>query len=115
MTTRLERVKLLAEEGYTNAEIAAEIGVRSERQVIRLKRQAGVPPRNRENLSQEEIARIRHLSNVEEWPPGEIADTVGVSYYTVRHWAKRGPGQEWNKVARWCAAKYPHLYRELMG
>lgn len=113
MTTRLERVKRLAELNYSNAEIAAELGLRSDRQVIRLKRQAGIPAKNATGLPQEVRDRIRYLSEVEGWPLEEIRDTLGVSYEAAYRWSVRGPGDEWRTIAAQISRKHRALWNEL--
>lgn len=112
MTTRLERVKLLHEQKYTNAEIGAVIGV-GPRQVTRLKRQAGIPPANGNSLPPGVREEIRRRSEEDGWPPEEIVSTLGVSYEAAWKWSVRGVGSEWTDIARELAMRHPALWYEL--
>lgn len=111
--TRLDQVRELSRRNYSNAEIAQHLGLKSTRQVTRLKRAAGVASENKPTLTQEVRDEIRRLSVEEEWPPEEIANTLAVSYSTAYLWGVRGPGEEWSTVAHILAIKYPRLWREL--
>lgn len=112
MTTRLERVKLLDKQNYTNAEIGAVLGLGT-RQVIRLKRQAGIPPKNGNRLPPGVREEIRRRSEEDGWPPEEIVSTLGVSPEAAHNWSVRGVGDEWTNVARELARRYPALWYEL--
>ena len=111
--TRLERVRKLAELEYTNAEIASVLGLRSTRQVQRIKRQAGVPPARPPKLTEEVRSEIRRLSEQEGWPPEEISETLGVSIEAAKRWSIRGPGKEWSAVASALAVRHRRLWSEL--
>ena len=113
--TRLDQVKRLAELDYTNREIADVIGVRSTRTVIRLKRRAGVPPKNPVAYPQEIRDEIRRLSEEEGWPVEEIVATLGVPYEVAQRWSVRGPGEEWRNIAARLAMKHRTLWNELRG
>lgn len=112
MTTRVERVKRLDDLGYTNAEIAAIVGV-SERTIIRAKREAGIPPKNITALPDSVREEIRRLSKDEGWPLEEISETLGVSYAAAYRWSVRGPGKEWREISARLAVKYRSLWNEL--
>lgn len=111
--TRLDQVRELSRRDFSNAEIAQHLGLKSTRQVTRLKRKAGVGSPNKPPLSEEVRNEIRRLSLEEGWPPEEIAHTLGVSYATAYLWGVRGPGEEWSTTAHVLAIKYPRLWREL--
>ncbi len=119
--TRLDAVRALVERGFTNKQIAAELGLKSVDSVTRLRRQAGVSDnrQNRDPLDEATRARIYELINVEEWPPGEVVATLGVSFESVRKFGQYTgypqAGKDWNKIARWCARVHPRLYRELIA
>ena len=105
----------MAESGATNIQIAAAIGLKSDRQVIRLKREAGVAILSRAKIAPDIRERIRHLSEAEGWPPEEIAATLGISWNAAHENSIRGPGEEWSYTARRLAHKHPRLWRELRG
>lgn len=112
MTTRLEQLKKLVELDYTNAEIAAVLGV-SERTVIRWKPKAGIEKRDQSPLPDSVRKEIRRLSAEEGWPTEEIVETLGVSPEAVFRWSVRGPGKEWAAIAAVLAVKYRTLWNEL--
>lgn len=112
--TRLDTVRQMTALGYTNPQIAAELGLKSDRQVIRLKHQAGVTVKSYEIPSDEQKAEIRRLSEEEQWPPEEIAETLGVSMWAIRQNVVKGPGDEWSATSSELSRKYPRLWRELM-
>lgn len=113
MTTRLDQVKRLAELDYTNAEIAARLGIGSTRTVIRMKRKAGIPPRHNNALPDGVREEIRRRSEEDGWPPEEIVDTLGVSPEAAHKWSIRGPGKEWSETASRLALKHRALWNEL--
>lgn len=113
--TRLDTVRQMSARGASNAEIAAALDIKSDRQVIRLKHQAGVPVRKYVIPTREQIAEIKRLSREEQWPPEEIAATLGISWHVAHTYSDRGPGRDWADVAGRLAYKHPRLWRELRG
>lgn len=111
--TRLDRVRELSEQQLSNREIAAHLGLKSTRQVTRLKRLAGIPPANGAPLSESVRTEIRRLSEEEGWPPGEIAATLGVSQEAAGRWSTRGPGEEWSAIASRLATTHRTLWQSL--
>lgn len=111
--TRLDTARELHERGLSQKEIAQELGLKSTRTVYRLLREAGVPAQPRRTLTSDERAQVKRLSEVEGWPPGEIAFTLNLPYDTVLRWTTPGPGKEWRDVAGWCAREHTALFREL--
>lgn len=65
------------------------------------------------SLTPQEREEILRLSEQERWPTQEIAETLGVSRQTAYDHGVRGPGKEWNKVARWAAKNHERLFEEL--
>lgn len=113
MTTRLDRVIALHKQGYTDAEIARELGLSSTRQVLRLKRLAGIEPTPYPEYTEELKAEIRRLSGEEGWPPEEIIATLGVSRDAVNKYQVQGAGVEWRTVSARLAMKHRQLWNEL--
>lgn len=103
----------MVEQGYLNREIAEVLGLRSERQVTRLRRQAGLDNPNGEAPSPEVLAEIRRLSEEEGWPPEEISRTLGCSYNAAREHSVRGPGEDWSRISARLARKHRSLWDEL--
>lgn len=113
MTTKLERVVELHRQGYSNDEIAAQLGLKSDRQVIRYKRKAGIPSQNGVPATAEQISEIKRLSSEEGWPAEEIAATLGVTYNAALTHSVRGPGEEWSITAARLAQRHRKLWDEL--
>lgn len=113
--TRHDSVREMVERGFSNSEIASALGLKSDRQVIRLKHQAGVPVKSYVIPSPDQIAEIQRLSREEQWPPEEIAATLGVSWHVAHTYSDRGPGRDWSDIAGRLAYKHPRLWRELRG
>lgn len=113
MTSRDERIKLLSEKDWEIRDIAREVGL-STRQVTRIRRRLGLST-SLPLLTEEQRKRIRHLSEVEGWPPEEIAATMGLSLDAACRWSVRGPGKEWAAVASALAVRHRRLWSELRG
>ena len=114
MTTRLDRLRSLVNQGWNNSETGREFGV-SERQVIRLKHQAGIEMQAQNLVSPEQRAEIRRLSEEEGWPAEEIMATLGVTRTAVDTYCVPGPGQEWRNTAARLALDHRALWNELRG
>lgn len=113
MKQKRARVKALVEAGRSDEEIAPLLGL-SKGRISSLRRELRILKRPHNSLPVEVIAEIKRLHEVEEWPPGEIAATLGLSYAGVySHTGATKTGAEWNKVARWAASKHRKLWEEL--
>lgn len=110
---RQERIVKLAKLGLEDAEIADALGV-TEKWVAILRREAGIKRRHTNALSPETIERIHYLIEVEQWPPAEVAATLGIHATTVhQHVGATQSGKDWNAVARWASRNHNKLWEEL--
>lgn len=111
--SRLDTVRQLHAQNYTQREIAQAIGLKSVKSVRRLFVQAGIPLRQRVVYTPEMVTEIKRLSGEEGWPPEEIAATLGLKYVSVLRHVVPGAGVEWRDTASWCARTHNQLFREL--
>lgn len=111
---RRERDAMILELSATlsDEEIAERVGINA-RRVSNRRRALGMTRPNHNQTEPAIVAEIHRLA-AESVPPGEIAATVGVSYWTVNeHIGPTESGREWNKVARWAAKHHRALWEEL--
>lgn len=112
-TERRARVAELLSEGLDDAAIASRLGV-GKGTVATYRRSLGVKLRPHGALPASVVSEIHRLYEVEEWPPGEISETLGLSPSTVNHHlGATETGKQWNAVSRWAAKHHRALWEEL--
>jgi len=107
-----QSIVAMARLGFTDEQIGERVGLGSSR-VAALRRQEGFKRPKANDPDPELVERIKHLSEVEQWPPEEISKTLGISIYQANRWATPGPGMEWRDVAIWASRNHRELWEEL--
>lgn len=105
-------IKALAEEGYDDAYIAAQVGLGIARTRV-IRRSEGIVYPNSKTPAPEVIDEIRRRTE-ESWPVSEIAETLGISVDSVRTWAGVSPNSEdYRAMCRWARKHHAELFAEL--